>query len=278
MNGIRTFDVRAGGFRTRVLEAGEPGQPVVLLVHDGAYGTDADLCWRAVAEGLADEFHVLAPDILGWGGSDKINYFDRSPYDFRLQHFGALCETLCLDQVHAVGVSFGAELVCRATAQTEWKWPVRSAVAITGTGGRMFRVPGGIEKMSDYEPSLEAAGRITAMLVERMDGLDEHVRRRYENSLVPGHWEALSSLRLHNPAVERIPTPDAWPEPLQTCPIPILFVEGGSDELLERGWAAQMANIAPNGESMVIEGGHEPNINHPGAVVDAVRGFVSRFV
>ncbi|HEY7282334.1 MAG TPA: alpha/beta hydrolase [Actinomycetota bacterium] len=274
----RTFRVRAGGWGTTVLEGGSDGAPVVVLVHDGAYGTDADLCWGEVADGLSGDFHVLAPDLLGWGGSDKVNFFDRSPYDFRLEHLGALCRTLALDEpVHFAGVSFGAELVCRGAAQPRWRWPVRSAVSITGTGGRMFRVPGGIEQLSDYDPpTLDGARRITAMLVEDMAGLDDHVQRRFDNSLTPGHWEALTSLRMRNPAVERVIPPDDWPEPLRTCEAPILFVEGRSDVLLEQGWAAQMAEIAPNGESLVIQGGHEPNIDRPGDVVEAIGTFCSR--
>jgi pimeloyl-ACP methyl ester carboxylesterase len=274
----RVLFVRAGGFRTAVYEAGQGNAETLLLIHDGAYGTDAALCWDRVAAALADEFHVLAPDLLGWGGSDKVNYFDRSPYDFRLQHIGALCSTLGLDEpVHFAGVSFGAELVCRGVAQSRWGWPVRSAVAITGTGGRMFRVPGGIEKLSDYTPSLEAAARITGMLVESLDGLDEHVLRRYQNSLTPGHWEALSSLRIRNPAVERAPVVDDWPEPLTRCQTPILFVEGRSDELLEHGWATAMAEVAGNGEAVVIAGGHEPNIDHPDAVARTIADFCRRF-
>lgn len=275
----RTFHVRAGGWRTAVLEAGSDGAPVVVLVHDGAYGTDADLCWGEVADALAGEFHILAPDLLGWGGSDKVNFFDRSPYDFRLEHVGAVCRTLALDEpVHFAGVSFGAELVCRGTAQPQWGWPVLSAVSITGTGGRMFRVPGGIEQLSEYDPpTQEGAARITGMLVESLEGLDQHVRRRYENSLVPGHWEALTSLRMRNPAVERVIPPDDWPEPLQSCPTPILFVEGRSDLLLEAGWADHMAGLAPNGEALLIDGGHEPNIDHPEAVAEVIGSFCSRF-
>lgn len=268
--------VHAGGFGTSYLEAGEPGAPLVVLVHDGAYGTDAALCWGDVIADLQHDHHLIAPDLLGWGGSDKVCYFDRSPYDFRLLHLGAFLRTLEITSpVVVVGSSFGAELAVRGTAMPEWGWPVRGTVAIAGTGGRMFRVPGGIEQLSDYEPSIEAAARITSMLVDSIDGLDDHVRQRYENSLTPGHWEALSALRLRNPAVERSIPPDPWPQPLATCPVRIHFVEGARDPLLEAGWAAKMAEITLHGSSEVVEGSHEPNIDHPAAVAAIVRAFVA---
>ncbi len=73
-------------------------------------------------------------------------------------------------------------------------------------------------------------------MVASADGMDEHIRRRYENNLVPGHWEALRALHLRNPAVE--PPPDDWPERLRGCATLVLFVEGEDDPLLDSGWAA----------------------------------------
>ena len=269
--------VRAGGFGTGFLEAGDPDAPTVVLVHDGAFGTDAMLCWGPVVEGLLDRYHVIAPDLLGWGASDKVCFFDRSPYDFRLEHIAALLDVLTIDEpVYFVGTSFGAELVARGTAEPIWGWQARASISIAGTGGRMFRVPGGIEQLSDYEPSLEAARRLTSFFVVDVDGMDDHVAQRYENSLRPGHWEALSALRLRNPAAAPRTVDDDWPEPLRTCPVPIHFVEGEHDPLLERGWAAQMAEIAAVGSSEVIAGSHEPNLDHPDVVVSVIDAFLQR--
>lgn len=137
----------------------------------------------------------------------------------------------------------------------------------------MFRVPGGIEQLSDYEPSLEAAERLTSFFVLETASMASHVQKRFENSLQPGHWEALSALRLKNPAVERQPSPDDWPDPLRTCEIPIHFVEGEQDSLLERGWAAAMADIAARGSFEVVPGSHEPNLDHPELIANVLRRF-----
>lgn len=266
--------IRAGGFRTRLIEAGVPGRPAVVLVHDGAYGTDAELCWEGVIGELADSYHVIAPDLIGWGGTDKVCYFDRSPYDFRLEHLAAVCRVLGLDDpVFFAGSSFGAELVVRGAAEPRWGWNVRAAVAVTGTGGRLYRMPGGIERLSQYTPSLEDARKLTAMLVDSVEGLDDHIRRRFENSMTPGHWEALSALRLRNPSAEPPARVDDWPEPLRHCDTPVLFVEGSDDPLLETGWAANMAELGDSFSSTVVAGGHEPNIEHPAETGRLIRDF-----
>jgi pimeloyl-ACP methyl ester carboxylesterase len=271
-----TQRIRAAGFGTGFIDAGDRAAPTVVLIHDGAFGTDANLCWGSVIDELASNYRIIAPDLLGWGASDKLCYFDRSPYDFRLEHIAALLKTLAIDEpVFFAGSSFGAELVARGTAEAQWGWRPRASVSIAGTGGRMFRVPGGIEQLSDYEPSLAAAARLTSFFVESLDGMDDHIQQRFENSLIPGHWEALSALRLRNPVVERQPVEDAWPEPLRTCDVPIHFVEGESDPLLESGWAAQMAEIAARGTSEVIVGSHEPNLDHPHEVAEMLDRFFS---
>ena len=274
---VRSRLIRAGGYRTHLLEAGDPERDTVVLVHDGAYGTDAALCWDGVIPELADEYHVIAPDLIGWGGTDKLCYFDRSPYDFRLEHLAAIGGVLGLDEpVFFAGSSFGAELVARGTAEPQWGWNVRAAVAITGTGGRLYRVPGGIERLSDYTPSLEAAARLTAMLVSSAEGLDEHIQRRFDNSMIPGHWEALSALGVRNPAAGPRTSADDWPEPLRHCSTPILWVEGADDPLLEQGWAAKMAEVGDSFSSAVVPGGHEPNLEHPEETGRLIRDYFAR--
>ena len=271
------LDVLTGETRTHVKLAGDPSRPAVMLLHDGAYGTDGDLCWGQVQRSLADSFFVIVPDLLGWGKTDKLVYFDRSPYEPRLSHIGSLCRTMCLLErgVYLVGVSFGAELAVRATTEAEWGVPARATISITGTGGRLYRLDSALEDLLHYEPSLEAARRLTAALVSSMDGLDDHVRIRYENSLAPGHWEALSAARLHNPAVSRPPPDDSWIDRLGQCKIPILFVEGRQDKLLEPGWAEQMAQRVPGSSWEVVEGAHEPNLDRPDEVADLIRGFLT---
>ncbi len=269
--------IQAGGVRTCLLEAGEPGSTVVMLVHDGAYGTDAELCWAGVIPELADEYHIIAPDLIGWGGTDKLCYFDRSPYDFRLDHLASICHVLALDDpVFYVGSSFGAELVVRGVAESRWGWAPRAAIAVAGTGGRLYRMPGAIEQLSDYTPSLEAARKLTALLVSSIESLDDHISQRFNNSMIAGHWESLSALKVRNPSAEAPEVTDTWPEPLHDLDVPLLFVEGQDDPLLEKGWAAKMAGLSDSFSSVVVPGGHEPNIEHPAATGRLIREYFAK--
>ena len=77
MSGAVERTAAANGVRLRVLEAGPPGGPVVLLAHgfpELAYS------WRYQIPALAAAgFHVLAPDQRGYGGSscpDDVDAYD----------------------------------------------------------------------------------------------------------------------------------------------------------------------------------------------------------
>jgi pimeloyl-ACP methyl ester carboxylesterase len=89
---VTTRDVAARGARIRFVEAGD-GPPLVLL-HDYLASRAA---WDDVLPGLATRFRVIAPDLPGFGESEK-----PPPSRYRYD-FDAFCESLA-DLVAALGL------------------------------------------------------------------------------------------------------------------------------------------------------------------------------
>lgn len=266
--------VVTGGFNTRYLEAGDPARPTLILIHDGAFGTTAELCWAGLIADFTHDYHVLAPELLGWGGTDKVVYFDRSPYAARVPHITSFVRELGIEGADYLGTSFGGSLILRASVAPGNPWSIRRAISIAGSGGP-YRLPAGIEALGNYTPSLEAAARLTELIAGSTVGLDEHIRQRHENSLIPGHWEALMAPRLKNPSVERSPSADDYLDRLAKTDVPTLLVEGKRDPLLEDGWAEKLAALSPNITPLTIDAGHEPNIECPAKVVELVRNYLT---
>lgn len=262
--------VVAGGFNTRYLEAGETSKPKLVLVHDGAFGTTAQLCWEGIIGALRRDYHIFAPELLGWGGTDKVVYFDRSPYAARIPHIAGFVRELGIERADYLGSSFGGSLIMRATVAPGNPWKIRRAMSLSGSGGP-YRLQSGIEALADYTPSIEAATKLTELIAGSTDGLGDHIRQRHENSLIGGHWETLMAPRLKNPSVQRTPPADNYLELLAKTAVPSVLVEGLRDPLLEKGWAAKLAALSPLISSMTIDAGHEANIECPGKVVDLVR-------
>ena len=61
-------DVNTRGIRTRVLEAGDPAAPAIVLIH-GMF--ESHLTFEEVIGDLSRRFHVIAPDLPGFGESEK---------------------------------------------------------------------------------------------------------------------------------------------------------------------------------------------------------------
>src|SRR5918999_1390154 len=106
--------VMAGGVRTHYLEAGQ-GQPLVL-VHSAEFGGRAEFSWRYNIAALAERFHVYAPDMVGFGRTEKIfNFSDRN--GFRVRHLRSFMEVLCLESAHFMGNSAGGSMILTEAAR-----------------------------------------------------------------------------------------------------------------------------------------------------------------
>ncbi len=257
---IRSRTAMVDGLLTSYLEAGH-GDPVVLL-HGGEFGISAEISWEATIPALAEQYRVLAPDMLGFGQSAKVVDFNDGR-GMRIRHIARFCDELSVDSAHFVGNSMGAiNLLVDATSESPLL-PVRSLVAICG-GGEIQRNQY-MEALYDYDATVPAMRRIVEALFHdpSYPADDDFVRRRYESSIAPGAWEAIAAARFRRPGAEPSPTPSSK-RAYQRVTVPVLVVEGACDKLLPPGWAKEIADQLPDGRSTVIDAaGHCPQIEQP---------------
>ena len=263
--------VTVDGLTTSYLEAGS-GDPVVLL-HGGEFGVSAELGWERLIDRLAEHHRVLAPDMLGFGGSAKVIDFNDGR-GMRIRHIARFCDVLATGPAHFVGNSMGAiNLLVDATSDNP-VLPVRSLVAICG-GGEIQRNEH-TAALYDYDATPEAMQRIvTALFHDASYPADEsYVRRRYESSIAPGAWESLAAARFRRPGLEAPALPSAR-RAYDRIAVPALIIEGACDKLVPSGWAAEIAAQITGGRSAVIDGaGHCPQIEQPEAVAQVLVDFL----
>jgi esterase/lipase len=95
------------GLRIHYFTAGEAGSPVVLL--HGAGVDSAKLSWELALGPLAQEHRVFAPDLPGYGQSDKPDVTYNT--DFYLDFLAHFLDALQLPQVALVGLSMEVRLL-----------------------------------------------------------------------------------------------------------------------------------------------------------------------
>ena len=98
------------GLTVHALEAGSAGRPCVLLLHGFP---ELSYSWRKVIPALADAgYHVLAPDLRGYGKTTGSNDTDVSSFGMLnlVEDCLALLSRLGIGKAHVVGHDFGSPL------------------------------------------------------------------------------------------------------------------------------------------------------------------------
>jgi 2-hydroxymuconate-semialdehyde hydrolase len=258
------------GLTTSYLEAGK-GDPVVLL-HGGEFGASAELGWERNIAALAERHRVLAPDMLGFGGSAKvIDFVDGR--GMRIRHVARFCEVLGIESAHFAGNSMGAINLLVDTTSEAPLLPVRSLAIICGGG--QIQQNQHFEALQQYDATLPAMRSIVEALFygPSYPADEEYVRRRYESSTAPGAWEAVAAARFRRPDAAQSGTPSTA-RAYERIGVPTIVVEGEGDKLLPAGWAAEIAGQIEGARSVVVDGaGHCPQIEQSSVVSELLLDF-----
>lgn len=266
--------VEVGGITTHYLTAGD-GPPLVLL-HSGEFGASARLCWERQIPGLARHFRVVAPDWLGFGGTDKLRDFV-SGSDRMIRHLAAFLRVLMIDDADFAGCSMGGTMLLREVASGHSRLAVRRMILISAGGF----VPDNEHRRALLDYDGTEAGMRRIVEATHSDPAfaqdEEYVRRRVAASLEPGAWEAVASARFKAPNVA--PRPDfghADTVAYESVTIPTLAVVGSADKLRQPGYHSVFARM-PRGETVVLEGaGHLLNIERADECTKAMLEFLRR--
>lgn len=264
--------VRSAGVTTRFLEAGSPEAPTVVLLHDGAWGGSSDVTWGTCIPMLAQRFHVIAPDFVGYGGSDKATYFDRSSYAPRISQLESLLDTLLISEPHVVGSSYGGSVALRMLVES--RTPLRSAISIGGSGGP-WKTDVMLRELGRWDGTRDDLARVLAFLMdESHPDYERQLGLREQWATVPGHYRSVASASLALPEPLRRAMEDPWPAPLAGVGVPILLLAGRHDELFEPEWPKHLQAVVPHAEIVRMDTRHSPNLDHPAEVVDVLTRFL----
>jgi pimeloyl-ACP methyl ester carboxylesterase len=89
----------------------------------------------------------------------------------------------------------------------------------------------------------------------------ENIQERYEASIIPGAWEALSAARLRSPVHQTRSTTDEFIKKLFQLRIPLLIASCEHDPLNQKDWDVRFQKLVPG--SLIHRfknSSHEPQI------------------
>jgi len=260
----------ANGIKTNYLEAGK-GDPVVLI-HGSGPGVTSYANWRLVLPALAENFRVLAPDMVGFGFSERPANIQYGVQTWADQVVG-LMDTLELPTAHMVGNSFGGAIALRIAAQH----PDRvGKLVLMGSMGVPFPITEGLERVWGYEPSFENMRKVLDVFAYSRDLVnDELAEVRYRGSIQPGFQESFAAMF---PAprqrwVEAMCTPE---DDIRRLPHRTLIVHGREDQVIPLQTSLRLMELIDNADLSVFSHcGHWSMIERTGDFNRTVSEFFS---
>ena len=249
------------------------GPPLVLLhgIPSSSY------LWRDVIGPLSATFDVMAPDLLGYGDSDKRLDADLS-IAAQARYMVAFMESLGVHQAAVVGHDIGggvAQLMAVDEPQrvarlilidsvVDNNWPVADIARLKEPAWDQIMVNIDLRKglRKGLEAGMVTEGRVTDELVEEWTRPFQDLggRRAYLRAARALNNRDLMSRSKH---IEEIETPT-------------LILWGANDAFLEPRWAETLKHKLRDTTVEIIDpGGHFLPLDRPDAVVEAITRFLT---
>jgi 2-hydroxymuconate-semialdehyde hydrolase len=249
--------LQAGAILTNYHDQGS-GRPVVLI-HGSGPGVSAWANWRLNIGPLAEHFRVLAPDMAGFGFSERVPgiTYDKALWVQQLLDF---LDALGLDNVDLVGNSFGGGLALAFAIAH----PSRvGKLVLMGSAGTKFPLTPGLDAVWGYQPSFESMRALLDIFAfNRALVNDELAELRYQASIRPGFQESFSAM-FPPPRQNGVDALASDETAIAALPHRALIVHGREDRVIPPAASRQLFELIPQAElHMFGQCGHWTQIEH----------------
>ena len=218
--------VQAAGITTNYHDVGD-GFPA-LFIHGSGPGVSAWANWRLVMPDLSGRLRVIAPDMAGFGFSERPAGI-RYDLDTWVAQAIGLLDALGLEQADVVGNSFGGALALAMAIRHPQR--VRRLV-LMGSVGVPFDITEGLDAVWGYTPSFENMRRIMDYFAwDRSLVNDELAELRYRASIRPGFQESFGAM-FPAPRQRWVDALASREEHIRALPHETLIVHGRDDRVI----------------------------------------------
>ncbi|HEX5115539.1 MAG TPA: alpha/beta hydrolase [Pseudonocardiaceae bacterium] len=273
------------GQRLFYREAGPTDAPAVVLLH--GFPTSSFM-FRNLIPLLADRYHVIAPDHLGFGLSDAppVDEFDYT--------FDALAD-LTAGLVDQLGLTRFALYVQDYGAPVGWRLALAkpdAVAAIITQNGNGYEV-GFVEdfwrpvraywqnQTPDTEAPVRQALTLDAIRWQYLHGVPDQSLVSpdtwyHDAELVSRPGNDLVQLRLFADYATNLPLYPRLHDYLRDSAVPLLAVWGRNDEIFRAEGALAFTQDSPGAEICLLDGGHFLLESHLDAAASTIRSFLGR--
>ena len=262
--------VQAAGITTNYHDVGD-GFPA-LFIHGSGPGVSAWANWRLVMPALSERLRVIAPDMAGFGFSERPAGI-RYDLDTWVAQAIGLLDALGLEQADVVGNLFGGALALAMAIRHPQR--VRRLV-LMGSVGVPFDITEGLDAVWGYTPSFENMRRIMDYFAwDRSLVNDELAELRYRASIRPGFQESFGAM-FPAPRQRWVDALASREEHIRALPHETLIVHGRDDRVIPLLTSLTLAEWIDRSQLHVYgRCGHWTQIEHAARFAKLVGDFLT---
>ena len=263
--------IDANGIQTNVHVTGS-GDPV-LLIHGSGPGVTAWANWRLNLPVLAEHFTVIAPDIVGFGFTERPSGI---AYDLPTwtAHAVGVLDALGIEKAHVVGNSFGGSIALSLAINH----PERvDRLVLMGSVGVPFEITPGLDAVWGYEPSVQNMQALLHLFAHdtALTGGDL-AELRYRASIRPGVQESFSAM-FPAPRQRALDAMTHDVDAIRAVKAPTLIVHGRDDQVIPMTNSLALLELIDDAQLHVFgQCGHWTQIEHTAQFNALVTDFLSR--
>lgn len=261
--------IKANGIDTNYHDIGS-GFPV-LTIHGSGPGVSAWANWRLVMPALSQGRRIIAPDMVGFGYTERPAGI-RYTLDTWVAHAVGLLDALKIEQADLIGNSFGGALSLAIAVRHPKR--VRRLV-LMGSAGVDFELTPALDEVWGYTPSFEKMRRMMDLFAyDRSLVTDELARMRHEASMRPGVQEAYAAMfpAPRQRSIEALCSPV---HDVRALPHETLIIHGREDQVIPQSSAIKLAHWIPNSQLHIFgKCGHWTQIEHSARFARLVGAFL----
>lgn len=223
MTRILTRKVQTGNYQTYIHEGGDSSaSETIIFLHGSGPGVSAKTNWEGILPHFSEEFHVVAPDLFGFGDTDHPEVYPETGAKWmstRVKQVLDLMDALEVKKAHLVGNSLGGVISLNLLMFAPERF---DRIVLMGAGGGLTEPTPELAKLANFasDPTPENAknlfrwflydetfleAELDKIVAERMENFNRpEVRRSFAANFKNSH---LSDMLVPPSALKRMKNP-----------------------------------------------------------------------
>ncbi len=150
MAGVVTRKIQTGNYQTYINKGGDPSSETIIFLHGSGPGVSAQSNWREILPHFQGKFHVVAPDIFGFGNTDHPETYPKNGAEWmniRVKQVLELMDALEIGKAHLVGNSLGGVIALHLLMYAPERF---NRVVLMGAGGGLTEPTPELAKLANF--------------------------------------------------------------------------------------------------------------------------------